>query len=131
MEWRGLAQVVVGLAGNLAAARRAHDKAFLDKEGFVHLLERAGLLAHSGGYGGKSDRAALELLDNSRQDTIVHIIQPVVVYIEGAQGVPGDADIDGTVVEYLRKVAHTAKQAIGNTGGYRGCGGLFRRRHRW
>src|SRR5713101_6959877 len=65
-----------------AAAGRAREKALLHQEGLVHLLERAGVLAHGGGDGREAYRPALELLDDGLQDPAVHVVEAELVHVE-------------------------------------------------
>ena len=99
----------------LATARRAHDEAFLDEERLTDLLDGAGVLAHRRGDGVDTHRAALELIDDGREDLVVHVVKAVLVHVEGLQADAGNVDGDGTVALDLGEVADTAQQQVGNT----------------
>ena len=57
-----------------AATGRAHDEAFLDEEGLADLLDSARVLAHCRGDGIDTDWTTLELVDDSSENPIVHVV---------------------------------------------------------
>ena len=100
---------------HLAATGRALDEALLDEEGFIDLLDGAGVFANGGGDGGDAHRAALELIDDGQQDLAVDEVEAVAVDVQRLQGIARYLQVDAPVALDLCKVAHTAQQGVGNT----------------
>ena len=110
-------EVLVSQFGDFAAARGAHQVALLDEERFIDLFHGAGILAHRRGDGGEPDGTALELVDDGAEDAVVHLVEAVLVHIEGGEGDLGDGVVDGAVALDLGEVADTAQQQVGDTRG--------------
>ena len=106
---RGFAEVPVSEEGGFAATRGAFDEAFLDEVGFVDILDGTGIFAHSRCDRIEADRSAAELIDDSKQQFIVDLIETKGINIERFEGVLGDLEIDGTVPFDLCKVTYAAK----------------------
>src|SRR2546422_4677915 len=98
-----------------AAARRAREKALLHQEGLVHLLERAGVLAHGGGDGREAYRPALELLDDGLQDPAVHVVEAELVHVEPFERLARDRRGNLAPGPYLRVVAHPLQEPVCDT----------------
>src|SRR2546427_11890079 len=98
-----------------AAARRAREKALLHQEGLVHLLERAGVLAHGGGDGREAYRPALELLDDGLQDPAVHVVEAELVHVEPFERLGRDRRGNLAPGPYLRVVAHPLQEPVCDT----------------
>src|SRR5215831_7510744 len=69
-------EVLVAAARDLTAARRADQKAFLDKVRFVDELQRVAILGQRRSQRLDADRPAVEALDDRRQDLAVARVQP-------------------------------------------------------
>ena len=67
----------------LAATGCAHDEAFLNKERLADLFNSARVLAYRCGDGVHANGPTLELVDDGQEDLVVHIIEAVLIHIEG------------------------------------------------
>ena len=67
--------VLIRQIRHLAATGRALDEALLDEEGFIDLLDGAGVFADGGGDGGDAHRPALELVDDGEQYLVVDFVE--------------------------------------------------------
>ena len=105
-------QVLVSQIGTFAATGRAHNETFLDKERLANLLDGAGVLAYRRGDGVHADRAALELVDDGGENLVVHVVEAMLVHVEGLQADAGDVDGDGAVALYLGEVADATQQKV-------------------
>ena len=75
--------MLVSQIGALTATGRAHDEAFLDKEGLADFFDSAGVLAHCSCYGVHSHGTTFELVNDGGENPVVHIVEAVLVNIEG------------------------------------------------
>ena len=100
-------QMLVGKVGNFSSARGTNDKSLLDQERFIDLFQRLGILRYSSGKGGDTYRASLELVNDSKENLIVHFVQAVSIYIEGFEGKAGDFYVYLAVAFDLSKVTYT------------------------
>ena len=98
----------VGEESCFAATRCAFDEAFLDEVGFIDILDRTGIFAHSGRDRIEADRSAAELIDDGKQQFIVYLIETEGINIECFEGILGDLEVDGTVTFDLREVTYAA-----------------------
>ena len=108
------AEVLVGEVGGDAAALGAEDEAFLDQEGFIDFLQRAGVLGNGSRQGAHTHRTALEGGDEGAEDLVVDGIEAALVDLELVQGEAGDFHVDAAVAEHLREVAHALEQRVGD-----------------
>ena len=90
----------------LAATRGTHDEAFLDEERLADLLDGARVLSHRSSDGVDAHRTPLELVDDGREDLVVHVVEAMFVHIEGLQADAGDVNGDGAVALVQCGVAH-------------------------
>ena len=118
----------IGEFGGDAAALGADEEALLDEEGFVHLLQGAGILGDGCSEGSHAHRTALEQGDERPEDLVVNGIQPPLVDFEFVQGEPGDFHVDPAVAEHLREIPHPLEQGIGDPGRAAAAEGDFLRR---
>ncbi len=109
--------MVVGQFGHFTSARRAFQKSLFDEERFINFLDGSGLLADSGRYGVQSDRPTLELLDDGRQNLVVHAVQSARIDVEGLQRDAGNRKIDMAFALDHGEIAHAAQQRIRNARG--------------
>ena len=79
-------QVLVSQFCHFTSARCAPNEAFLYEERLIHLLHRAGVLAHGGGYGGDAHGATLELVDDGKQNFVVNLVESVLVDVQSLEG---------------------------------------------
>lgn len=107
-------KVAVGKVRNLPPARRALDEAFLDQIRLVDLLDSTRVFAECGGNRGKAHGAALELVDDRKQNPVVDLVKPVLVDVEGFKGLAGYLYGDASVAHHHREVAHTPQERVGN-----------------
>ena len=105
----GISEMAVGKVGGFTAARRTFDKAFLDEIRLIDLLDSARVFAEGCGYCRKSDRTALELGDNRREQFVVDFVKAVSVDVEGFECIAGDVDFHHAIAFDLGEVAHTAQ----------------------
>ena len=101
--------------GGFASAGGAHQVALLNQERLIDLLDGARVFAHCGGDGAQAYRTALELVDDGAQDTVVHLVQTVLIDIQCGEGDLCDRQRDGAVAFDLGEVADTAQQQVGDT----------------
>ena len=78
-------EMFVGEVGGDASAWCAHEIALLDEERLADLLDGARFFADGCGDGVDAHRSALEFLDDSKQDAVVHVVEAVLVDVEGFQ----------------------------------------------
>ena len=100
----------------LASARGTFDEAFFDEEGFVDILYRTGIFAHSGSDGVESDRSAAELIDDGGEEFVIYLIEAESIDIQRLEGVLGDVEIDGAGAFDLGEVSHASQEGVGYTG---------------
>lgn len=77
-----LPQMLVSQIGALATTRRAHNEAFLDKKRLADLFDSAWVLTHCCGYGVHANGATFELVNDGRENLVVHVVETVFVHIE-------------------------------------------------
>ena len=80
-------QMGISQLRHLAAAGRTFDKAFFDKERLVNLFQRSGIFSQGSRDSRQSYRSAVKLVDDSRQQLIVDLIQAVTVDVQCLQGI--------------------------------------------
>ena len=109
----------------------ALEKADLDQEGLVDVLDRVLFLADRRGDRVEADRAAAELLDDRAQQLAVDLVEAVLVDLEQLERRVRDVERDRAVGAHLRVVAHAAQQAVGDARrAARAAGDLARPRRR-
>ena len=101
---------------HLAAAGRTFDKAFFDKERLVNLFQRSGIFSQGSRDSRQTYRSAVKLVDDSRQQLIVDLIQAVTVDVQCLQGIAGNRLIDLSGSFHLCKITHTTQQRVRYTG---------------
>ena len=77
--------MLVRQIGTLATTWCAHDEAFLDEEWLADFLDGARVLAHCRGYGIHTYWAAFKLINNGRENLVIHVIKAMLVHIESFQ----------------------------------------------
>lgn len=90
----GVAEVLVGEGGYLAAAGSALDEAFLYEVWLIDLLDGAGVFAERRGDCCEADGAAAELVDDGAQYLVVDFVEAVAVDIKGLEGIAGNFEVD-------------------------------------
>ena len=111
---------------HLAAAGRTFDKAFFDKERLVNLFQRSGIFSQGSRDSRQSYRSAVKLVDDSRQQLIVDLIQAVTVDVQCLQSIAGNRLIDLSGSFHLCKITHTTQQRVRYTGWTTTAGKYFR-----
>ena len=92
----------------LTPTRRAHEKPFLDQIRLIHLLQGTRVFSDSRGDGRGAYRASIELVDERREDAVVHFVEPLAVHIQCIQCKLGDIRIDGPVaLDFRNDVVET------------------------
>ena len=83
------------------------QKSFLYQKRFIHFFE----CTHFFSYGCRdrcnTNRTSFEFFNDGRKNFIVHIIQTILIYIQGNQRKLGDGYGNGTISFYLSKVARS------------------------
>ena len=69
-------QMQIGLAGDHATARRAHQESLLDQIGLDHVLHGAAFLAERRGHAVDAHRTTLEMLDHQSEQAPVEEVVP-------------------------------------------------------
>ena len=87
-------QMGISQLRHLAAAGRTFDKAFFDKERLVNLFQRSGIFSQGSRDSRQSYRSAVKLVDDSRQQLIVDLIQAVTVDVQCLQCIAGNRLVD-------------------------------------
>ena len=95
-------QMLVSKIGNFSSARCTNDKSLLDQERFIDLFQCLGILGNGSGKGGDTHRTALELINDRKEDLIVHFVQAVSIYIEGFEGKAGDFYVNLTIAIWAK-----------------------------
>ena len=70
----------------LITAGGTFEVAFLDQKGFVDFFNSFSFFAHRCGNGGDSHRPAFEFFNDSNEDSVIHVIEPIHIYIERLKG---------------------------------------------
>src|SRR5690606_5619331 len=100
---------------SFAAAWRALDKTFHDEERLIHFFNGAGIFPNCCGDGRNPYWTSAKCVDDGREDTIVHFIQPKFIDLQCIEGMNCDFFINGTVAFNLGEVAYPSEQGIGDT----------------
>src|SRR4051794_3853640 len=98
--------MVIRFFGGFATAWRTLDKTFLDQEWFVYFFECTWFFTNSCCNSGDTNRTAFEFFDNGRKKAVVHIVQAMLVNIQGTKAMLGNAEVDRSIIQHLCKVAH-------------------------
>ena len=101
--------------GNHSSTRSALYESLHYQEWLIYLLNSAGVFAYGCCYGGYSHRAALELIDDGKQNLIIDFIETILVDVQCRQGYLCNLSVNHAVALHLCKVAHSAQQCIGYT----------------
>ena len=109
----------------LASARGTFDEAFFDEEGFVDILYRTGIFAHSCRDGVESDRASAELIDDGGEEFVIYLIKTEGIDIQGLESVSRYLEIYLTIPFHLREVTYATQKRIRDTGRSSGATGDF------
>src|SRR5207248_11659614 len=96
-RWGLSAQMLERALGGHAAPRRAREIALHQEVRLVHVLERIGALAGSGGEGLEAYRTAAELVDQRDEDLPIHGVQSGGVHLQPLQRPVGDRPGDGAI----------------------------------
>ena len=105
----------VGLQRDTASARRTAEKADLHQIRLINILQGDRFLANRGGKRIQSDRAAAIVSDDACKHRTVNIVQPKFVNFQRAERHVRALPVDRAAAAHLRKIAHTAQQAVGDT----------------
>lgn len=105
---------------------RTFDKAFFDKERLVNLFQRSGIFSQGSRDSRQSYRSAVKLVDDSRQQLIVDLIQAVTVDVQCLQSIAGNRLIDLRILSPVQNHAHDAAtrslyRCTTTTGSYLAC----------
>lgn len=122
----GDAEMLVRAAGGDPATRRALQETELDQVRLVDIHDCVRLLARRRRHRLDADRAAIELINNCRQDTAVGVVQAEVVNIEHGEGAPGDLRRRNPIGTYLRVVADALEETVRDAGRAAGTAGDLR-----
>ena len=95
----------VGEFCRFASAWRSHEISFLYQERFVHFFNSSSFFTDGSRDGVETYRTALEFVDDCRQDTIVHIVEAVLVDVKSLE-------TDASDVKSYRSVALYSMYAI-------------------
>ena len=106
----------IGRSGGLTPARRPHQQPFLDQIRLVDLFQRTGILTDGRGNGRCPDGASIELVDQRREDAVVHLVQPLAINIQSVQGKLRNLLINGSVTLDLREVSDSAQERVRDPG---------------
>src|SRR5690606_22797008 len=87
----------------------------LNKERFIDFLNSFCLFSHRRGDGSDTHRTTFEFLDDGCEDTIIHLVEAVLVDVEGIQRELSDSFVDDAITLDLRKVAGTSQEVVGDT----------------
>src|SRR2546430_16388077 len=87
----------VGSARDHAPARGAHQESLLDEERLGDVLERAALLAERRRKTIDTDRAAVEALDDRREELAVQGVEPQTIHLEQVERGVGDRFVDASL----------------------------------
>ena len=107
--------MLICLLRNAPAARGTGEKSLLQKIGFVDILERNGLLIDRGGERFHADRTAGIILDDAAEHAPVERVEPEMVDLQPVERLVCHLPCDNAVCRHLRKIAHAAKDAVGDT----------------
>src|SRR5438874_2035727 len=105
-------EMQVGSARGHAPARGAHQESLLDQERLGDVLERAALLAERRRKTIDTDRAAVEALDDRREELAVQGVEPQPIHLEQVERGVRDRFLDAPVGAHLRVIAHPPQQAV-------------------
>ena len=94
-------------------ARRALEKAALDKIGFVDIFQRAHFFRAGHSQRLDADRPSVEMLDQQREDLAIHLVQPLLVHVKAGKGVAGLFSVDYAVAVHSGKISHATQQTVG------------------
>src|SRR5687767_9791024 len=111
LPWGREPEIVIRARCGDTATRRAIEKALLDEERLVHVLDRVFLFVNGGGKAVDAHRAAAELVDDRAQELPVDFVEAVVVDLEELHRRAGDVRRDVTVGADLREVTHPRSEA--------------------
>src|ERR1043165_6746483 len=92
-----------------AAARCSLKISLLYQEWLVHFFDSFCFFTNSSCNGGDTNRSAFKLVDNGGENTIVHVIKTVLIYIEGLECHLSDRPCDGAVAFDLCEVPGSSK----------------------
>lgn len=110
------AQVLISLGGYFPSARRPLQEPFLYEERLIYFFNGACFLAHRRSNSGNAYRPSFEFINDNSQYTVVHFIEPMLIYIQCFQCMLRNTDIDNTIVQYLREIAHPAQESVRDPG---------------
>ena len=108
--------MLVRFRRGLPASWRPHQQPLLNQIGLVDLFQSACILSDGRRQGVRTHGPSLEFVDDGRQDSVVHVVQALLVHLEGVQGVGRDFRVDHPRALHLRKVPHPAQQGIADPG---------------
>ena len=108
-------EVGEGVVGGYAASWSALDKPFLDEEWLIHLLDSAGILVERSGEGGEAHRSAAKLVDDGREQFVVHLVEAARVDVERLKSIFRYFGVDFAASHHLGEVAHAAQQRVCHT----------------
>src|SRR5689334_18021076 len=104
--------MLVSLFSRLPASRCALEVTFLNEKGFIDLFDSFGFFADCGCNGRDPDWPATELLDDGAENTVVHVIKPVLVHIQCTQSHLCDSPGDCSITFDLCEVTCSTEQGI-------------------
>jgi len=100
---------------HLTSSWRSHQITFLNQEGLINFFQGTPVFSNSGGDGGNANGSPFKFFNDGREDFIVHLVQTMLIHIQGRQCHLGNVVGDGAVAFDLGKVADTAQQKVGDT----------------
>src|SRR4051812_22974362 len=110
MHWD--AEVFVGKARSLTAARRAVKESDLDEERLVDIFDRIRLFGQRSGESVQSHGATLIFLDDGQEQLAIDLVESVLVHFEHFEGGLCGSFVDLARTPYLRVIAHSPQQSV-------------------
>src|SRR5664280_2391461 len=107
--------MLIGPAGSQTSPGGPFEKPFLEQEWFVDVFDRIAVFPQSCSDSFYSGGAAVEFLNNGKQQFPVDLIESKRIYIKGFQCLPRYLHVDNAFTPNLRKIPYPFQYAIGNS----------------
>src|SRR5579885_3428413 len=82
---RGQAQMLIGQASHHAPTRGTRDKTELQEIWLIDILNRLAILAGTGGQGIKTNRAAIEFLNDRQEEIAIGLVQADFINLQSIE----------------------------------------------
>ena len=93
---------------DFTTTRCAIQESFLDQKWLIDFLDGAAFFSYCNSYRVQADWAAIELLNDGKQDSLIHLIESMLIDLKRFEREVCNCFCDPAIAFYLSKISRTA-----------------------